>query len=261
MLANPEMKGVDVDGGELLDVHRRTLARKRLMRDVFDEFYRLCIQLAEKHLAKDGLQIELGSGTSLFKEQLPALITSDIKASPHLDMVLDAQVMNVKDASVAVFYGINCLHHLPKPRLFLAELERTLVPGGGCILIEPHHGNFSAFLHARMHAHEYFDPNAERWETDDEGRNIMSGSNQALSYLIFVRDREIFEREFPQLELVLLKPLANGSRYLLSGGLNFRQLLPDSMSTPLKAMEKMLAPVRHQTALHHVVVLRKRMAQ
>jgi SAM-dependent methyltransferase len=258
LLANPEMKGVDVDGPGLLEVHKRTLARKRLMREVFDEFYLTFMEMSVKYLAREGKHIELGSGSSDFKKKMPELITSDIVASPHLDMVLDAQAMDVADNSVAAFYASNCLHHLPKPRLFFQELERTLVPGGGCVLIEPHYGAFSTFLHKRMHAHEYFDANSPGWDTVEEGRDIMSGSNQALSYIIFVRDRQEFEQEFPGLELVLIKPLSNGTRYLLSGGLNFRQLVPDFLSTPLKGVEAMLAPVRHHTALHHVVVLRKR---
>jgi hypothetical protein len=54
----------------------------------------------------------------------------------------------------------------------------------------------------------------------------MEGANQALSYIVFERDRERFERLFPDLEIVEQSWIANYPRYLLSGGLNFRQLLP-----------------------------------
>ena len=71
-------------------------------------------------------------------------------------------------------------------------------------------------------------------------------------------DRERFENRFPVLELVEQKWIRNYPRYLLSGGLNFRQLLPTFSIPLLKAMEVLLLPLGRLTALHHYVVLRKR---
>jgi hypothetical protein len=85
----------------------------------------------------------------------------------------------------------------------------------------------------------------------------MQGANQALSYIVFFRDRARFESELPELEITQSFPLGNYLRYLLSGGLNFRQLVPSGSEGALRALERSLRPARRLLALHHVVVLRR----
>ena len=85
----------------------------------------------------------------------------------------------------------------------------------------------------------------------------MNGANQALSYIIFVRDRQAFERKYPGLEIVHQEICGNYLRYLVSGGLNFRQLLPDALIPVLRVVEKLLYPLRRVLALHHIVVIRR----
>jgi hypothetical protein len=51
--------------------------------------------------------------------------------------------------------------------------------------------------------------------------------------------------------------LTNYLRYLLSGGLNFRQLVPDRLLPVIKLLEGALRPARNILALHHVIVIRK----
>jgi len=86
----------------------------------------------------------------------------------------------------------------------------------------------------------------------------MTGANQALSYIVFVRDRAEFERRFPALELVGSRPLGNYVRYLASGGLNFRQLVPNASAGLLKRLEAAIARANRRLALHQVIVLRRR---
>jgi hypothetical protein len=85
----------------------------------------------------------------------------------------------------------------------------------------------------------------------------MVGANQALTYLVFVRDRAKFLRKFPQLKIVHEKPLTNYVRYLLSGGLNFRALVPDWTSGVIRLCEILLTPAAPLLALHHVIVLKR----
>ena len=47
-----------------------------------------------------------------------------------------------------------------------------------------------------------------------------------------------FESKFPNLKIIYQKPLNNYLRHLLSGGLNFRQLVPDYFENMLKFIEK-----------------------
>jgi hypothetical protein len=59
------------------------------------------------------------------------------------------------------------------------------------------------------------------------------------------------------LSLLLERPLDNYLRYLLSGGLNFRALVPGACAPLLRLCEFGLKPINRVVALHHVIVLRK----
>lgn len=257
LLAEPRMAGVDIDSDARITIHRRILSEKKLIRQVFAEIYRLCAELDERCLSGAGRRVELGAGASLMKDFFRDMITTDVKPARHLDLVLDALSMPLRDASVRAFYAIDCFHHLPRPEDFFSELSRTLVPGGGCILIEPYYGPVARQLYKRLFASEDFDPRQEKWSAPERAMGAMRGANQALSYVVFTRDREIFARRYPDLRLVLERPLNHYLRYLASGGLNFRPLLPAALAPLLRLCELALKPLNRILALHHVIVLRK----
>jgi len=152
-------------------------------------------------------------------------------------------------------YGINCFHHFPDPSRFFDELTRVLVPGGGCVLIEPFHGWVATRFFRRLFDSETFDKTQGPW-TSDSG--VMEGANQALSYIVFSRDLDRFHQRHPTLKVVEQRPLHNYIRYLLSGGMNFRSLAPAFMSTPLRLFETAISPLSRWLALHHVIVIRKK---
>ena len=254
-LADPRLAGVDYDGDELAVVHRRILSEKPLMRAVFTEFYRACRKLDERHFSGAGLRVELGAGVSLLKEVYPDVLCTDVKSTPSVDIVVDAQAMPFAEASVRALYAINCFHHFPQPERFFGELERVLAPGGGCVLIEPYHGPVARWFYRRLFDTETFDPDVPGWTNVDAG--VMKGANQALSYIVFERDVDRFRARHPRLELVHRAPLRNYVRYLVSGGLNFRQLVPTFLAPVLVGVEALLSPLAPVLALHHVVVLRK----
>lgn len=256
LLHEPRMTGVIHDSEERLGVHRRILSEKKIMREVFVEFYDECMRLDNKFFSGNGERIELGSGSSFFKECYPDVISSDVQPGSNLDRVLDAQAMDLPAESVRAFYGINCFHHLPKPRLFFEELQRTLAVGGGCILIEPYQSQFGRWFYQRLHDEEIFDINQVGWNFSSPKPGVIA--NQALSGIVFDRERGFFEKEFPELEIVETSVLTNYPRYLLSGGLNFRQLVPDSMVGLVKWTEKVVKPLRSTFGLHWIVTLRRR---
>lgn len=258
LLYEPGIHSLDVDGAELIAAHRQMLERKLLLRSAFTTFYRDMVEDCECLLPAKGLEIELGSGAGFFKNLRPCVITSDVRPIPGLDRVLDALAMDLPDESVHCIYAINVFHHLPDPERFLSELCRVLKPGGGCILIEPHNGLGSRLLHRHLHKDEHFDPDASSWKTDDI-RGPMSGANQALSHIVFNRDREKFEAKFGQhLEIARQSYSLNALRYFFSGGLNFRQLLPSFAEPVLRAIEQLGRPLAKHLAFHQIIVLRKR---
>lgn len=255
-LSDPSLKALDVDGTERLELHEKVLERKRMLREVFIEFHHSFHRLADRYFKVQGLEVELGAGIAPMRNSYPEVLATDIVSTEQLDMALNAESMSLDDHSVKAFYGQNCFHHFPHPDRFFTELQRTLMPGGGAILIEPFHGPFAAFLYKRLFKSEGFDMHFESWETPSTGP--MNGANQALSYIVFVRDRKAFELKYPNLEIVHQEICGNYPRYLISGGLNFRQLLPDALIPLIKVIEKLLYPLRRVLALHHIVVIRRK---
>jgi SAM-dependent methyltransferase len=256
-LREPRMHGVNVDSPQLIEVHRQILQEKPIMRGVFEDFYALCLDATERNFCEDGVEVEIGAGISLFKQVHPGIVVTDIKPSAHVDRVLDAQNMALEDSSVRAIYGLNCFHHLPAPRLFFAELLRVLKPQGGCVLIEPYYSAASKVLYPKLHATESYDMAQPAWESTVDSGGPMTGANQALSYIVFTRDRDQFEDEFPGLRIVETRPVGNYLRYLLSGGLNFKPLVPNFASGGVKVLEAALSSLNSVLALHQIIVLRK----
>jgi SAM-dependent methyltransferase len=254
-LKEPAIRGLDVDATDASVAHRQVLLHKPMLRRMFCGFYAQCRELDERFFTGPGMRLEIGSGSSIIKEFWPDVVTSDIKPLPFVDLVLDAQELPLPDNSVRAVYGINVFHHLPQPRTFFRQLLRVLAPGGGAVLIEPYHGPVARLLFSRLHDSEGFDLTAPGWEGTHSGP--FRGANQALSGIVFDRDRAVFRREFPDLELVYDRPHTHLS-YLLSGGVNFRQLVPTALDPAVRAAEAVLGPFNGLLALQHTVVLRKR---
>ncbi len=256
-LAEPELKGLDMESPERIKIHAKILSRKKMMRNVFHEFYKTCISLDHKYFGEvSGQRVELGAGVSLFKHYYPEVKITDIKPAGHLDAVIDAQKMDFPDASLRSLFGLNFFHHLPDPNLFFQEFLRVVRPGGGCVLIEPYYGPMAGFMYKRLFATETFDKRDMQWESS--ARGAMLGANQALSHNIFIRDRKKFERLYPDIEIVLAKPMTNYLQYLISGGLNFKSLCPDALTWLVVLGEKLIYPVARLLALHYVIVLRRK---
>lgn len=257
-LLEPKLRGVDLQGYERIALHAEILAGKPLIRAVFREFYSTCVRLDRKHFGTvTGDRIELGAGTSFFKTEYPDIISTDVQPAPNLDRVINAEAMSLESVSVRAFYAINCFHHFPHPEHFFNELLRTLKPGGGCVLIEPYFGFIAGHLYKRLFSSEAYDRETADWTYCHEPISGKERPNQALSYLVFFRDRSRFESRFPSLKIVYTGVLCNYLRYLLSGGLNFRQLVPSSAGCALHLAERLLFPLAPTMGLHHAVVLRK----
>ena len=256
-LQEPRLIGVDPDSEEMLAIHSKVLYEKPMMRDVFAEFYDTCISFDKKYFGESkAKRVEIGAGVSFFKKKYPEIISTDIKKAENLDMVVDAQNMPFENNSVRAIYGINCFHHFPNPNLFFNELERVLDKSCGCVLIDPYYGTVAKRFYKKIFDTETFDMTQKEWVNESLG--FMNGANQALSYIVFVRDKKIFEEKYPNLEIVVQKPLNNYMRYLLSGGLNFRQILPSFFSPVIKFFEFIFIPLNSVFALHHIIVIRKK---
>jgi SAM-dependent methyltransferase len=257
-LTDPRIKNISVDSPDLIHTHRQILMEKKSMREVFSEFYKTSIDAANKYFKTQGKEIELGAGSSIFKIFYPQVMSSDIKSAPGLDLVVNAEAMPFKENEIRALYLINCFHHFPDPHTFFQELDRVVSPGGGAVLIEPYFGFVARHFYRILFRSEHFDMNQKTWKSLDANHGSMTGANQALSYIVFFRDKEIFLKKFPSLEIVESHPLYNYLRYFFSGGLNFRPLFPELAWPVLNFLEFVLRPVAPIFALHYVIVIRKK---
>ena len=202
-LTEPAIKGLDMDSAVRLDVHRKIENKKRMLRHVFKEFHELFRLFEKKYFDGAGIELEIGAGIAPMGRTYPSVLATDVVLGPHLDFVLDAQNMvDLADNTVRAIFGQNCFHHLPNPDLFFEELERVIAPGGGAILLEPYYGFLASMLFKHMFSSEGFDKNYPSWKTPQKGP--MNGANQALSYIVFVRDRHLFPLSIQRLKLSIL---------------------------------------------------------
>ena len=257
-LYEPRVRGIDLDNDRLPDIYAAIMKDKRLLRSAFETFYRDMAALCDRFLSASGIEIELGSGAGFFKNLRPGLVTSDVRKGPNIDLVLDAQNMALPDESVRSIYAINVFHHLTNPDLFFVELCRVLRPGGGCILMEPHSGLWSALLHRHL-SDERFDVTAPSWNNSDIKGPLSEAANQALAHIVFERDLGQFKEKYgDRIEIVHRGYCLNALRYMFSGGLNYRQLLPSACEPILKALESIGRPLARLWTIQGVIVLRRR---
>jgi SAM-dependent methyltransferase len=257
-LIDKRMRGIDIDSKERISAHKEILKSKKMIRDVFIEFHNAFNDLDNLYLKGSGKRLEIGAGSCPIKNSYPDVLSSDIMPGEDIDLVIDASNINLPENSLHAIFAQNVFHHLPDPDSFFLELQRTLTPGGGAILIEPYYGFVASFLFKRISKFEHFDKTQKEWGSKEN--SPMSGANQALSYIVFIRDREKFTKSYRNLEIAFTAPMNNYLRYLLSGGLNFIQLVPNYFIPPLKCLEKILTPFNKFLALHYVIVIRKKIA-
>ena len=134
----PLARGLTLDSREAGDAQRNILRSKPSLRVIYQDAYRAMLDAADTFgSAEGGSRIELGSGGGFLGELDPSIITSDVRLIDGLDIVFDACAMPFSDRSVDVIFAMHVLHHIAAPRLFLAELERVLKPGGPLLPLSP----------------------------------------------------------------------------------------------------------------------------
>lgn len=218
-LAHPLTRGLDLDHPRTTELRRRIIRDKAFLRRIYAEWYG---RLAAETPVGGGGVLELGSGAGFLREFIPELITSDVLPLAGVSQVVDAARLPFNDAALRGIVMTNVFHHLADPAAFLREAQRCLRPGGAAVMIEPWVSGWSRWVYSRLH-HEPFDPAAPHWGSSSD--RPLSDANGALPWIIFERDRERFERDFPRLRVVRIEPLMPIA-YLLSGGVGLRALVP-----------------------------------
>ena len=204
-------EGLDVDDPRTTLLRRLTLQQKPFLRRIYLEWY---ARLIARFRDLDPV-LELGSGGGFLSEIRPGILRSDLIRIPGLSLSADACRLPFKDGQLGAIVMTNVLHHIPDVARFLAEATRCLRPGGRVVMVEPWNTPWSQWVYRRLHS-EPFDPCAT-WEFPFRGP--LSSANNALPWILFQRDRDRFEKQFPNLRIAAIEPMMP-LVYLLSGGIS-----------------------------------------
>ena len=162
--------------------------------------------------------VEIGSAGGILKSLSKNFITSDVRICEGVDVFVDAQELPFADQSVDLIIGKDALHHLPNVSLHFDEVERVLRRGGVAVYLEPNWNRLSKFIYRYIHP-EPWNEVSKDWNFKSKG---PMDSNQALAKVIFVRDLQIFEKDFPRLKVEIISKPVNGLTFLVSGGVHAR---------------------------------------
>jgi SAM-dependent methyltransferase len=239
---------------EWFAAQRSMIRSKPLVRRCYDLWCELLLADADSVPAPwSGYPVlELGSGSSYIKEIRPDIITSDVAAG-IADMVIDGRKLPFADNSLRAIFLTHVFHHIPDVERFLREASRVLVPGGVISIVDETHTPFARFFFGKVHPEPYND-RAQSWSFA-EG-NSMLDSNQALTWIVFDRDRARFEREFPELIFEQRRYLP-WFGYLMSGGVNLRTFFPAFLTPVIDATDNFLRRFDSVFAIHWHMTIRK----
>ena len=224
----------------------RAIMSDDYLRAVFHDAYARLIRLIPDGV--EGDVVEVGSGPGIVKTWFPDVMTVDIVERYGPDIVADARCLPIRSESVRGIIMKDALHHIPDVEAFLDEVERCLVPGGVLVLSEPYWGPLASIVYRWLHP-EPFDPQAKSWSFDSSD---AWDSNQALPWIVFVRDRDRLRSRFPRLSTTGVG-VHVGPSYLFSGGVFGRTPIPARLLNSLKKWEdrrgRWLNPVRFEVTL------------
>jgi SAM-dependent methyltransferase len=249
-IEHPLTRGLDLDDPRTTDLRRQVIQGKPFLRNIYAEWYS---QIAQALPEGAGSVLEIGSGPGFLGDFVSGLITSDTLSCPGVRVVLDGLYLPFAAGTLRGIAMTNVLHHLPDPRGFFSQAQRCVRPAGAIVMIEPWVTPWSRVVYTRLH-HEPFEPEATHWEFPSTGP--LSGANGALPWILFERDRVRFEQEFPQWSIELIAPLMP-FRYLVSGGVSLRTLMPGWSTGFWSNLEKLMGVQCRRMAMFALIVLRR----
>lgn len=246
----PEARGQDLDDPAAVEIRRRVIRSKPMLRRIYTEWY------AENLSAVPGGRgaiLELGSGPGFLKQMAPQAITSEILRMPGVDLAADGRRLPLASASLRAVLMTNVLHHIPDVGRFFGEAARCVRPGGVVCMIEPWVSAWSRRIYG-FH-HEAFMPETPDWSIPAGGP--VSAANDALAWIIFERDAPRFQREYPGWRIRRVRPMMP-FRYLVSGGLSMRSLTPAWTDRLWRFAERLAGKWANDLAMFAAVTLERR---
>jgi SAM-dependent methyltransferase len=253
LLAEPLLDGLEMGSPEWFAAQRTIIATRPLVRQTYERWYgAMLADVASVRGYRDAKILEIGSGSGYVKTIDPRVITSDVVPG-NVDMIIDAQRLPFDDASLRGILLTHVFHHIPDVTKFLHEAIRVLVPGGVIAMIDVAHTPLARLLFGRFHPEDYTSGRRE-WALDPDAP--AAGANQALTWIVFQRDRAAFEASFPELRLECIERLP-WLGYLFSGGVTRRNLIPDPIARAIGRLDAIATVANPLCSLHWHIRVRK----
>lgn len=241
----------DLDSPERTMFHKELILSKPFLKKLYLEWYKTFTE-GIKDLP-EGKIIELGSGGGFLKEICPEVICTDILPLPTNDMTFSALEMPFGEDEVSGIVMLDTFHHIPDAHRFLREANRVLRKDGKIIMIEPANSLWGRFIYRNFH-HEPFDPEGS-WQIPPTGP--LSGANGALPWIVFVRDKIDFEKNFPELKMESIS-YHTPFRYLVSGGVSFKTMVPSWSYGMIKGIDQIFSSLSKQVSMFMTISLIKK---
>ncbi len=248
----PETQKIsNIDDVSATELHSEIIHKKEFLKKIYSENYTSFIKSIGDDFENKKI-VELGSGGGFIKDLIPNCITSDVIELPNIDMYFSGLDMPFDNDSIDAFVMIDVLHHIPDSAAFFTEAVRCLKPSGKIIMIEPANTLWGGFIYRNFH-HEPFDAKG-RWGFESTGP--MSSANGAIPWILFKRDKIEFIEKFPSLQINKIKH-HTPFRYLISGGVSMRQLLPSFTYPVILGFEFLLSPLNRYIGMFMTIELEK----
>jgi hypothetical protein len=213
---------------------KETWDRKPILHEVYKTWWRTILPFLNTGCPT----IEIGSGSSRMKEIFPDLITSEFEKVDGIDFCADAHRLPLRASVKKNIVMIDVFHHLRNPHQVLDEFSAVANTGDRLVLLETYISLFSYIAYKFIH-HEpvVFGENVtKRGEKDDL---MFERPNQCRAQLIFFREKEFFQSNYPELKIIDVKYL-DFLGYPLSGGFNYRSLIPIFLFRLIQKVERII---------------------
>lgn len=242
----------DLDDPKVTILRKAIIEEKIFLKKLYTDFYST-FKNSIGNLPRSAKLVEIGSGGGFTKKIIPRVITSDVIKLPDVDLQFSATDMPFKNESIDRFFMLNVIHHIHDAKIFFKEIERCLKKNGKLIAIEPANTLWSRFVYQHFH-YEDFNPKGT-WIL--KSKKALTSANGALPWIIFIRDRKKFEKLFAHLKIIKITP-HSPLRYLVSGGVSYRQLFPSWMYPVVKKIEELTNPFAKHIGMFYTIEIEKR---
>ena len=243
-------KNFSIDDLETTVSRRDILENKKFLKNIYIDWYEMVRSELD---TTNGIILEIGSGAGFLQDVVPNVVTSEIMKVPQIAIILDALHLPF-DNSLGGVVMVDVFHHLCDASVFLQEASKALRKDGLLIMIEPWVTPLSRLIYSHLH-HEPFEPETVEWSFHSSGP--LSGANGALPWIVFERDRHIFEVDFPSLIIKKIQPFMP-IRYLMSGGFTTLFGAPSFLYKPVKRFESLFKPVMNRLGMFALIVVQKK---